>query len=89
MTGNKNLLFNFREYDTKQYVKVAKNERMEIIRDGSIIILSIIISNVLLVKNCASNLYINLITHKRIKFQTHFFIKKYIFLEIDIQECDW
>jgi hypothetical protein len=56
MTGNKNLLFNLRKYNTKQYVTVANNERMKIIGDGSIKILSKIIPNVLLVKNCASNL---------------------------------
>jgi hypothetical protein len=56
MTENKNLLFNFRKHNTKQYVTVANNERMEIIGDGSIKILSKIIPNVLLVKKYASNL---------------------------------
>jgi hypothetical protein len=35
---------------------VANNERMKNIGDGSIKILSKIIPNILLVKNCASNL---------------------------------
>jgi hypothetical protein len=56
MIGNKNLLLNFREYDTKRYVKVVNNERMKIISDDSIRILSRIIPNVLFVENYASNL---------------------------------
>jgi RAB protein geranylgeranyltransferase component A len=55
MIGNKNLLLNFREYDTKRYVKVVNNE-MKIISDDSIRILSRIIPNVLFVENYASNL---------------------------------
>jgi GAG-pre-integrase domain len=51
MTGNKIFLTNFRKYDTKQYMTVANNEKMEIIGDGSIKILSKIF-----VKNYASNL---------------------------------
>jgi hypothetical protein len=56
MTGNKNLFFTFRKYDTKQYVTVVNNERMKIIGDGSIKILSKIIPNILLIKNYTSNL---------------------------------
>jgi hypothetical protein len=56
MTRNESLLHNFRKYDIKQYVTVVNGEIMEIIRDGSIKIYSIIISKVLFVKNCASNL---------------------------------
>jgi hypothetical protein len=56
MTRNESLLHNFRKYDIKQYVTVVNGEIMKIIRDGSIKIYSTIISKVLFVKNCASNL---------------------------------
>jgi hypothetical protein len=56
MTENKNILENFNAFSTKQYVTVANGEKMEILGDGSITIFSKKISNVLLVKDCASNL---------------------------------
>jgi hypothetical protein len=56
MTGNKNILENFNEFSTKQYVTVANDKKIEILGDGSIIIFSRKISNVLLVKDGASNL---------------------------------
>jgi hypothetical protein len=56
ITGNKNILENFNEFSTKQYVTVANDKKIEILGDGSIIIFSRKISNVLLVKDGASNL---------------------------------
>jgi aspartyl-tRNA synthetase len=56
MTGNKNLLFNYKHVEGKQFVMVVNGDKMEILGSGSINIFSKIISNVLHVSNCASNL---------------------------------
>jgi LPS O-antigen subunit length determinant protein (WzzB/FepE family) len=56
MTKNNNALFNFRQYNTKQYVRVVNNERMKIIVVGLIIFCSKIILNFFFVKNYTSNL---------------------------------
>jgi hypothetical protein len=65
MTGNKTLLHNFVSSTTTQYVTVANGDKMEILGFGSIKIFSKIISQVLLVKNCASNLLsVSKLTHE-------------------------
>ena len=56
ITGNKNLLNNYKKIETKQFVIVANGEKMEILGNGSISLLSRKISNVLHVNNCTSNL---------------------------------
>jgi hypothetical protein len=70
-------------------VTVVNGERMEILGDGSIKVFSKIISNVLLFKNCASNLLsIRKITSE-LNYKLIFSSKKCDFSGCDIQECDW
>jgi hypothetical protein len=56
MIGNRNILETFNKFSTKQYVTVVNGEKMEILGDGSITIFLRKVSNVFLVKDCASNL---------------------------------
>jgi GAG-pre-integrase domain len=56
MTGNKDLLDNYRKYEKNQFVTVANGEKMEILGCGSINLFSKEISNILFVQNCSSNL---------------------------------
>jgi hypothetical protein len=56
MTENKYLLYNFRKYETNQYVTAANDEKIKIFGYGSINLFSKEISNILFVQNCASNL---------------------------------
>jgi hypothetical protein len=71
----------FQPLETKKFVTVANGEQMEILRDGSITILSRKIPNVLLVKNCASNLLsISKLTHE-LNCDLIFSIKNIIFQE--------
>jgi hypothetical protein len=69
MTGNKNILKIFNAFSTKQYVMVVNGEKIKILCDGSIIIFSKKISNVLLVKDCELMCLYNFQT-KRILHQT-------------------
>jgi hypothetical protein len=89
MTGNKTLLHNFVSSTTTQYVTVANGNKMEILGFGSIKIFSKIISQVLLVKNYASNLLsVSKLTHE-LKCKLIFFINKHIFSGFDNQDSDW
>jgi GAG-pre-integrase domain len=56
MTGDKNLLNNYKCHEGKQFVVIANGDRMEILGNDSINFFSKNIQNVLHVKNCASNL---------------------------------
>jgi len=56
MTGDKNVLNNYKHHEGKQFVVVANGDKMEILGSGSIILFSKNISNILHVKNCTSNL---------------------------------
>jgi hypothetical protein len=55
LTENKNLLFNYKHVEDKQFAIIANGDKMEILGSGSINIFSKTISNVLHVSNYASN----------------------------------
>jgi hypothetical protein len=69
ITGNKNILENYNAFSTKQCVTVTNGEKIKILGDGSIIIFSKKISNVLFVKDCELMCLYNFQT-KRILHQT-------------------
>jgi hypothetical protein len=57
MPDNKNLLINYKSYDGKQFIIVKNGEKMKTLRISSInLFFQKIISNVLHIRNCTSNL---------------------------------
>jgi hypothetical protein len=56
MTGNINLLQNYKQFKIKQFVMILNGDKMKILGEGSIVIFSKNIANILFIKNYASNL---------------------------------
>jgi hypothetical protein len=56
ITGNKNLLHNYENWNKVQFMTVANSEKIKILGSGSIKLFSKNISNILCVQNCSSDL---------------------------------
>jgi hypothetical protein len=79
MTGNKNLLLNYKHLEGKQFVIIANGDKMKILGSASINIFSKIILNVLHVKNCVFNLLsVSKITNE-LNYEIIFTLKDIIF----------
>jgi hypothetical protein len=81
ITGNKNLLHNYENWNKVQFVIVANGEKIKILGSGSIKLFSKNISNVLYVQHCSSNLlFINKLSQE---------LKGYFFSGMGNEEKHW
>jgi hypothetical protein len=81
MTGDKNLLNNYKHHDGKQFVIVANEDKIEILGRGSINLFSKNISNILHIKKYASNLLSISIIINELNCENIFTSKNIIFQE--------